>query len=226
MDVFSAVKELETLFNKKGFSLFFVGGTVRDCLLKQDICDVDLVTQASPIEMKDIIVDGDFTYEKFGYVRAKFNGFVFDITTLRVEDEYSDFRHPRKIVFTNKLEEDCRRRDFTINGLYMDTSFNIYDYVGGVEDLNNRILKMIGDPNKRLKEDPLRIIRALRFSLSYKLTISDELKEAIISCKDMLESLNIDKIKQDIKKIKNSSLEEIRKTFNDFGIQKYLDVIK
>lgn len=226
MDVFSAVKNLETLFKKKGFSLYFVGGTVRDYLLKRDICDVDLVTDATPFDTKSIIEDADYTYEKFGFVKVKFEGFSFDITTLRIEEEYLDSRHPKKIKFTTKLEEDCLRRDFTINGLYMDTSFNIYDYVDGVKDLENKTIRMIGNPVKRLREDPLRIIRAIRFALTYKLSLDYELKMAIFECKDALNSLNIDKIKQDIKKIRNSSEVEIYKIFSDFDIQKYLDVIK
>jgi len=226
MDVFNAVKKLEMLFSKKGFSLYFVGGTVRDYLLKKGICDVDLVTDATPKEMKDFLDNGDFTYEKYGFVKVKFDGYSFDLTTLRIEDEYTDCRHPGKIKFTKKLEEDCLRRDFTINGLYMDTAFNIYDYVGGVSDLNYKLIKMIGNPVKRLSEDPLRIIRAIRFSLTYKLKLDDSLKKAIFKCKDSLGSINPDKIRQDILKIKNSSREEIYKTFSDFGIQKYLDVLK
>ena len=108
----------------------------------------------------------------------------------------------------------------------MDTDLHIYDYVGGVDDLNNKVIKMIGNPLVRLKEDPLRIIRALRFSLTYKFDIDKELSEAIKQSISLLDELNLDKIKQDIKKIKNSSNEEINKIFIEYNIQKYIDVIK
>ena len=108
----------------------------------------------------------------------------------------------------------------------MDTNLKVYDFVNGVNDLNNKVIKMIGDPLKRIKEDPLRIIRAIRFSLTYNFDIDSELKSAILQSVSLLESLNIEKIKQDIKKIKNASKEEIYKKFIDYNIQKYFDVIK
>lgn len=226
MSVLHTVKNLESLFNKRGFSLFFVGGSVRDFLLYKEFFDVDLVTNATPKDMKEFLTDADFTFEKFGFVKVKFEDERFDVTTLRIEEGYEDFRHPKAIRFTTKLEEDVLRRDFTINGLYMDTNLKVYDFVNGVSDLNNKVIKMIGDPLKRIKEDPLRIIRAIRFSLTYNFGIDSELKSAILQSVCLLESLNIEKIKQDIKKIKNASKEEIYKKFIDYNIQKYFDVIK
>lgn len=226
MDELTAVKNLESLFKKRGFSLYFVGGSVRDYLLVNKFFDIDLVTDATPSDMKSIVEDADFTFEKFGYVKVRFESFTFDITTLRIENGYSDFRHPKTITFTTKLEDDCPRRDFTINGLYMDTNMNVYDYVNGINDLNNKVIRMIGNPITRLKEDPLRIIRAIRFALTYKFEIEESLKNAIKECSNLLESLNIEKIRQDIKKIKNASKDEIDDMFRYFGIQKYLDVLK
>lgn len=226
MDIISIVKNLESLFIKRGFSLYFVGGSVRDYLLTNQFDDVDLVTDATPEQMKEFLDDADFTFSKFGFVKVRFEGEKFDLTTLRVEEGYTDFRHPGTIRFTKKLEEDCRRRDFTINGLYMDTNLKVYDYVNGVNDLDSKMLKMIGDPLTRLKEDPLRIIRALRFSLTYKFDMDVSLKKAIFESVNLLESLNPDKIKQDIKKIKNSTNEEVENLFKSFNIQKYLDVLK
>ena len=206
--------------------MYYVGGSVRDFLLYNDFFDVDLVTDATPKEMKEFLDDADFTFEKFGFVKVKFEGEKFDLTTLRIEEGYSDFRHPKSIRFTTKRDEDVLRRDFTINGLYMDTDYNIYDYVHGVDDLNNKIIRMIGDPVTRLKEDPLRIIRALRFSITYKFEIEESLKKAILECIPLLDSLNPDKIKQDILKIKNASRDEVREVFKYFNIQKYLDVLE
>lgn len=226
MDVIAIVKNLEILFNKRGFSLYFVGGSVRDFLLYGGFNDIDLVTDATPNRIKEILPDADFTFERFGFVKVAFEGIKIDLTTLRIEDGYLDFRHPKKIKFTTKLEEDCKRRDFTINALYMDTDLHVYDYVNGVEDLNNKVIKMIGNPVVRLREDPLRIIRAIRFFLTYKLKIDEELSKAILICAPLLDSLNPSKIVQDIDKIRNSSAEEIEKIFEYYNIQKFLDVIK
>ena len=104
----------------------------------------------------------------------KYKGIKFDITTLRKEDGYSDFRHPNKIKFTNSLKEDVLRRDITINALYMDKDLNVIDYVNGKEDINNKIIKMIGNPETRISEDPLRIIRILRFQLETNFKIEKE----------------------------------------------------
>ena len=226
MEVIEIVKNLETLFKNKGFSLYFVGGSVRDYLLYHGFNDVDLVTDATPTDMKDILPEADFTFEKYGFVKVKHEGMKFDVTTLRVESGYTDMRHPNAIKFTTDLRRDCKRRDFTVNGLYMDTDLHIYDYVNGVEDLNKKVLKMIGNPLIRMIEDPLRIIRALRFSLTYKFQLDNTIVDAIKECYPLLDSLNKEKITQDIKKIKNSSEEEIRELFTYFNIQKYLDVIK
>ena len=226
MNVLQTVKNLESLFKKRGFSLFFVGGSVRDYLLYKEFFDVDLVTNATPKDMKEFLENADFTFEKFGFVKVHFEGNSFDITTLRIEEGYEDHRHPKAIRFTDKLEEDVLRRDFTINGLYMDTNLKVYDFVNGVNDLENKIIKMIGNPVRRLKEDPLRIIRAIRFSLTYNFNIDSELNSAIIECLPLLENLNIEKIKQDILKIRNSSEKEILYKFVEYNIIKYLDVIK
>ncbi len=226
MNVLQTVKNLESLFKKRGFSLYFVGGSVRDYLLYKEFFDVDLVTDATPKDMKEFLTDADFTFSKFGFVKVKFEGESFDVTTLRIEEGYDDLRHPKTIKFTKKLEEDVLRRDFTINGLYMDTDLHVYDFVNGVNDLNKKIIKTIGNPVKRFQEDPLRIIRAVRFSLTYKFEMDVDLEIAIEQCRNLLDSLNKEKIKQDILKIRNSTEKEILYKFVEYNINKYLDVIK
>ena len=107
----------------------------------------------------------------------------------------------------------------------MDSDLNVIDYVDGQKDLENHILRMVGSPDKRLKEDPLRIIRALRFSIDYQLNIDSELKEAIKNNISLLDKLNIEKIHQDIRKIKCKNLSLINEIFEDYNIQHLLDVI-
>ena len=198
-----AFAKLFNLFSENGYSLLMVGGTVRDYLLGLELFDMDVVTNATPEDMIKFLPTADYTFARFGSVKYKFDDVKFDITTLRKEAGYSDARHPNKIVFCDSLDEDVKRRDFTINGLYMDKNLKVYDFVGGQLDLNNKIIRMIGNPNKRIKEDPLRIIRALRFSIEFGFSIADDLQNSIENNKKLLKKLNLEKVKEELHKSKD-----------------------
>ncbi|MCQ2795684.1 MAG: hypothetical protein MJ213_00010 [Bacilli bacterium] len=187
---------LADLFKKHGYCLYLTGGSARDYLLKRDFVDFDLTTDATPSEMKEFLPEMDYTYAKFGNVHSKH----LDITTLRVEGDYKDYRHPSVVRFTTKLEEDYLRRDFTINALYIDSNLKVYDYCHGLDDLKNKIIRFIGDPNKRVQEDPLRILRAERFANKLGFIIESNSLKAMNSHKRLLEKLNSNKIKEEIKK--------------------------
>lgn len=217
---------LNKLFEENGFSLYLVGGTVRDYLLNLPLDDMDVVTDATPEDIKKFLPDASFTFARFGSVSYKTNKKVkFDITTLREEKGYEDGRHPDKIHFVKDLSIDVKRRDFTVNALYMNSKLEVIDYVNGEKDLSNHTLRMVGNPDLRIKEDPLRIIRALRFSIDYKLSIDKELDLAIRNNISLLEKLNIEKIHQDIRKIKNKDQAVINKLFEDYNIKHLLVVI-
>ena len=218
--------ELNKLFEDNGFSLYMVGGTVRDYLMGLQLDDMDVVTDATPEDIKKFLPDASYVFARFGSMSYKTEKKVkFDITTLREEKGYEDARHPNKIHFVKDLSIDVKRRDFTVNALYMNSKLEVIDYVNGQEDLKNHILRMVGNPDKRIKEDPLRIIRALRFSIDYKLNIDSELDKAIRNNISLLEKLNIEKIRQDIKKIKNKDSASISKLFEEYNIKHLLDVI-
>ena len=217
---------LNKLFNDNGFSLYMVGGTVRDYLLGLPLDDMDVVTDAKPDDIKAFLPDASYVFARFGSVSCKSEKKVkFDITTLREEKGYEDARHPDKIHFVNDLSIDVRRRDFTVNALYMNAKLEVIDYVDGQKDLKNHILRMVGNPDIRIKEDPLRIIRALRFSVDYQLKIDAELDKAIRNNISLLDKLNIQKIKQDIKKIKSADSGAIQAIFEEYNIKHLLDVI-
>lgn len=218
--------DLYSLFHENGYSLFLVGGTVRDYLLNNKLDDMDAVTDATPEEMKKFLPNANYVFAKFGSVSIKIEGTKFDITTLREENSYIDSRHPGEVKFVKDLNIDVKRRDFTINALYLDHNLQTIDYVDGVSDLKKGILRMVGNPENRLKEDPLRIIRALRFSIDYDLSIEEELDKAIRNNISLLDKLNIEKIKQDIKKIKCLDKEKISKKFIEYDIKHLLDVLK
>ena len=184
--------ELAKLFETNGKKLYLVGGTVRDFLLGNELTDMDAVTDATPAEM-NLFVSGfkcDFTFSKYGSIKIFTDTCKFDVTTLRKERVYSDSRHPSEIVFVKTLQEDYVRRDFTINAMYLDSSLKLIDYVGGEVDLKNKVLRMVGDPEVRLKEDPLRIIRAIRFALTYNLEFDSSLKSAILNNISLINQLN------------------------------------
>ena len=130
-------------FKSNGFHLYMIGGTSRDFLLGINYTDYDFVTDATPEQMKTFIPEANYRFEKYGSVRLKVDGVKTDITTLRIEHGYLDFRHPNKIEFTTKLEEDVIRRDFTINALYINENMETIDLVNGVSDLNNKIIRFI-----------------------------------------------------------------------------------
>ena len=191
---------LAKLFNDNGFRLYMIGGTTRDYLLKKEVFDYDFVSDATPAEMKLFLKNANFTFAKFGSVRVKVDDVHVDITTLREEGEYLDYRHPSKITYVRDISKDYVRRDFTINAIYMDEKFNIIDPSNGVEDLNNKIIRFIGDPEVRIKEDPLRILRAERFANKLGFEIEEKSLEAIKKYRYLLEKLNPDKVREEERK--------------------------
>lgn len=205
-------KKIFNLFQKNGHSLYMVGGTVRDFLLGLELTDMDVVTDAAPNQIKEFIPDADYTFARFGSVKLRNENVKFDITTLRKESSYIDSRHPNKVVFCRSLEEDVRRRDFTINALYMDECLKVYDFVDGQADLKNKVIRMIGNPNKRIIEDPLRIVRALRFAIEFDFSIDPSLQNSINNNKDLLKKLNTAKIQEELKKSKDEK--KLRETLN------------
>lgn len=192
--------KLAKLFNDNGYRLFMIGGTTRDYLLNKEVYDYDFVSDATPEEMSKFLLDANYHFAKFGSVRTKVDGIHVDITTLRVEGEYLDSRHPSKIEYVKEIEKDYVRRDFTINAIYMDENFKIIDPSNGLEDLKNGIIRFIGDPAKRIKEDPLRILRAERFAKKLNFIIEPKSLEAIENNRQLLAKINPDKIKEEERK--------------------------
>ena len=191
---------LKDLFRKNGFRLYVVGGTVRDFLLGKEITDLDFVTDATPEDELKFIPEGDFTFKKFGAVRYPFKGKHIDITTLRQEGEYNDSRHPSNVIFVKGPKLDYVRRDFTVNAMYLDEDYNIIDFSTGQEDLKKKLIRFIGDPYKRIEEDPLRIARAERFAKCLGFQIEEKTLQAIKDKRDLLAKLNPEKLKEEERK--------------------------
>lgn len=194
-------KSLAKLFKENGFSLFMIGGTSRDYLLKLDVLDYDFVSDATPEDMKKFLPDANYHFEKYGSVRLKIDGVHVDITTFRSEGEYLDFRHPNSVKYVKTIEEDFVRRDFTINAIYIDEDMKCIDPSGGLIDLKNKVIRFIGDPIKRIKEDPLRILRAERFKEKLNFEIEEKSLEAINKYRYLLDKLNPEKVKEELRKL-------------------------
>lgn len=193
---------LAKTFNENGFLLYMIGGTSRDYLLGLGVLDYDFVTDATPEEMKAFLPNANYRFEQFGTVRLKIEDVHVDITTLRIEGEYNDLRHPSKIEYVKDVNQDYVRRDFTINAIYIDEKFNVIDPSGlGIEDLKNKIIRFIGEPSKRIKEDPLRIVRAERFETKLKFSIEPKTAMAMKKYRYLLDEINPDKIKEEYRKM-------------------------
>lgn len=205
------------LINKQAY---IVGGAVRDYLLNKEINDIDFVTNALISDLK-LLFKGDYSFERLGFCKILINNKYYDISTLRKEIYSNNFRHPEKIIFVNSLKEDSLRRDFTINSLYMDDD-NIYDFHNGIEDLNNKIVRMIGNIDQRIKEDPLRILRAIRFKIQLNFIIEEELDNYIKTHLYLLKEISRYQINKELDKMKNISKEKFIDVCNEYKLNDYL----
>ncbi len=187
-------------FKDHNFNLYMIGSTSRDFLLNKEIDDYDFVTDATPDEVLTFL-DCNKTFKRFGTLSLKINNKHCDIVTLRKESEYLDLRHPSKIEFIKDINEDYKRRDFTINAIYIDENYQVKEVSKlGVSDLNDKVLRFIGDPAKRIKEDPLRILRAKRFIVEYGLTPETETLKALKEYKYLISNIKEGKLLEEKRK--------------------------
>ena len=222
-------QNLAKLFEERGYKLYLVGGTVRDYLLGKELTDMDAVSDATPEQIIEFLSPIDKSFARFGSLKYKDeSGVKFDITTLRKESSYLDNRHPSQIEFVKDLGIDYQRRDFTVNALYMDKDLNVIDYCNGQEDLKNHLIKMIGNPDTRIKEDPLRILRAIRFHLMHNLDIDKDLLKSMHGNFDLLRNITDAKIRSELNKIDDNIVNQDEKNaiFQQFDIANLVGVIK
>ena len=196
----SAIPVLKRL-EEAGYEAYFVGGSIRDLLLGRHIHDIDIATSAYPEEVKSLFHKTIDTGIKHGTVTVLFEGESYEITTFRTESGYQDFRRPDHVTFVRSLKEDLKRRDFTINALAMNTEGEIVDLFNGLGDLNNHLIKAVGDPMERFHEDALRMMRAVRFMSQLKFDLEDETKEAIKNLHDLLPKISVERIRDEFIKM-------------------------
>lgn len=185
---------------------YFVGGMVRDALLKRQVADIDIATSAKPVEVVEILkkyfIGYNIGYINLGVVIASQDAQTCAIATFRQETK-SQSRYP-KVKFVKSEKEDAQRRDFTINALYLSQkNGKLLDFYKGLSDIKNKKIKFIGEPEGKIKADPLRIVRALRFAMQLKFKLDKSAKKAILNNLALVSQLTKSKLNQELGKLEN-----------------------
>ena len=188
---------------ESGYSAHVVGGSVRDSLIGRPLGDFDITTNATPDQTKAVFKDYKTvdTGIKHGTVTLVLSGVPYEITTYRVDGDYKDNRHPDSVTFTDRLEDDLARRDFTVNAMAYDSIFGLSDPFGGREDAKGKLIRAVGDPKVRFDEDALRILRALRFASVLGFHIEDATAAAARELAKHLESISKERVYAELKKL-------------------------
>jgi len=199
----AAIEILRTL-RGHGFVAYFAGGCVRDELLGLTPKDYDIATNATPDDIRGLFTRTASVGASFGVMLIRDFGPTTEVATFRTDGEYSDFRRPDEVQFTT-AERDAERRDFTINAMFLDPlapdGHQIIDFVDGKDDLHNRVLRAVGDPADRLKEDHLRALRAIRFAARFGLTIDPLTTDAICAHASELSGVSVERISDEVRKM-------------------------
>ncbi len=201
----SQVLEILGKFEKAGYEIYIVGGVVRDMLLKRPLYDWDFTTNATPEEILKLYPEG-FYDNKFGTVGIKNEeGRPYEITTFRTEGGYSDSRHPDKVEWGKTLEDDLKRRDFTINSMTLRQAqgkpFEIIDLFNGQEDLKNKLIRAVGDANERFSEDALRMMRAVRIAATLGFTVESSTLQAIQTNANKISHVSVERVHDELFKL-------------------------
>ena len=219
-DAIEVLKKIED----NNFKAYIVGGFVRDFYMNHENSDVDICTSATELDLKNIFGE-QITTSQYGSFVLNYKDKRYEITTFRKEAGYIDSRHPKKIKFVKNLKTDLKRRDFTMNTICLTSDLNYIDYYKGRDDINNHLIKMVGNPKKRLKEDSLRILRAIRFATTLNFEIDENLKIYIKQYGYLLSNLSYFYKRKELEKIFLSP--NIKRGIDlilEFGLEKHLEL--
>lgn len=203
MDMPKNVDTAINLLQSAGFEAYAVGGCVRDSLLGKIPNDWDITTSAKPEDMKSVFADFHCidTGIKHGTVTVVIDGEPLEITTFRLDGEYEDNRHPKSVTFTSNLGADLGRRDFTVNAMAYSKMTGTVDLFGGQNDLKNKIIRCVGDPDRRFNEDALRILRALRFASALDFEIEEKTAQSLLKNCALLGNISEERIAKELLKL-------------------------
>ncbi len=216
----SAAAEILNTLHEAGYEAYIVGGCVRDSILGRVPGDWDITTSALPQEVKKLFKRTIDTGIKHGTVTIMKGKEGYEVTTYRLDGVYEDHRHPKEVTFTRSLIEDLKRRDFTINAMAYNDKEGLVDEFDGISDLENKIIRCVGDPVKRFEEDALRILRAVRFSGQLGYTIDPETAKAAGELAPTLSNISAERIQTEFIKMMTSAHPEVIRDAYKLGITK------
>ena len=222
IDLPKNVENIIGSLEEHGFEGFAVGGCVRDSLLKKTPKDWDITTDALPVDMKKIFKKTFDTGIAHGTVTVLMDGVGYELTTYRIDGNYSDGRHPDSVSFSKSLSEDLCRRDFTINAMAYSHKKGIVDLFDGRKDLQNGIIRAVGDAKKRFDEDALRMLRAVRFAAQLGFKIDDDTFEAIKEKAKLLSNVSKERIFVELNKSLNGEFAQNIKMVYTSGLYRYI----
>lgn len=213
-------KAIIRLLLDNGFDAYAVGGCVRDSLMKREVGDVDIASSAAPYELEKLLSENGIKYVetgiKHGTVTAVIHHEPFEITTFRSDGDYADNRHPNSVEFIRDIDTDLARRDFTMNAIAYNEERGIVDLYGGQQDIDNRLIRAVGNADRRFKEDALRIMRALRFASVLGFDIEESTKKAIFDNKELLKYIAVERLLTELKKlILGNNVEKVLLEYRD-----------
>ena len=214
-------KNAETILHileKAGYEAYVVGGCVRDSILGRSPDDWDITTSAKPEQVKALFHRTVDTGLQHGTVTVLMEKEGYEVTTYRVDGEYEDGRHPKEVTFTASLKEDLKRRDFTINAMAYNPSSGLVDLFGGLEDIERKIIRCVGDPLERFTEDALRIMRAVRFSAQLGFAIEEETRKALKVLAPNLKHVSAERIQVELVKLLMSPHSDYLRVAYEAGI--------
>ena len=212
--------EILNVFKSNGYNAYIVGGFVRDYILGKESTDIDISTNATPKDIQGLFNEVKLQSEQYGSVNIIYKKCNFEVTTFRMELEYKDNRYPSKIVYTDSLLIDLKRRDFTINAMAYNDRAGIVDEFDGIGDLERKIIRCVGNPMERFSEDALRMLRAIRFAAQLGFTIDEETKLAIKELAPTLAKVSKERIAVELVKILVSDHPEEIRTAYELGLTK------
>ncbi|WP_404403474.1 CCA tRNA nucleotidyltransferase [Jeotgalibacillus malaysiensis] len=216
------LKEIEA----NGYEAYFVGGCVRDYYLSREINDIDIAVSATPEEIKQIFKKTIDVGIEHGTILVLHEKGQFEMTTFRTESTYSDSRRPDKVTFVRSLEEDLKRRDFTMNAMALSSSYELTDLFGGREDLQKKEIKTVGLPMERFEEDALRMLRAVRFVSQLDFSIENHTFEAIRVYARRLSRVATERIAAELEKLINGpAMERALRYVIETNLHAYLPVL-
>ena len=216
------VKLIIDTLEDAGYEAFAVGGCVRDALMGRVPNDWDITTSATPMQVKELFRRTIDTGIKHGTVTIMLGKEGYEVTTYRIDGDYMDGRHPDKVIFTNNLIEDLKRRDFTINAMAYNERVGIVDAFDGINDLENKIIRCVGEATERFTEDALRILRALRFSAQLDFNINEATAVAVKELGKNLGLISKERIQTELDKLITSNCPDRIKLVHLYGLNKFI----